>query len=768
MKKTNASGFMRSRSTWVLLACGFACSAAVASPDKALSPEVSAADMPVPNPECEITVTAAPLQFRQFDEVEIKGVAITDAQAKLAQPVQVICRREVERSPASFAGELLQQLPALLQHPAGGLSGPLGLASVHGHAAGTLVLLNGQRLPGLGLSGWRGRSDALDLRFLPLSAIDRVEVQTPGASSALGSDGIAGVVNIRTRSTRGLAIGAESLHPSRGEGEGQGLNVAWGHGSLRTDGYALQLHAALSRRHGALWSPDLQALRVAPASTRSQWFMSGDWALNGPWTGFAHLLGTQEAPASQTVAADAAIQFPADGRPGPWSWVPSERQAMHQWRLGLQGPWQGWDLLASASSGQARQQEKPLPLGPVSDAVDRVLQDRWLALKDLPALAEQRHDTRLHTLNVQAQRELDSPPQGPRTLAWGWHWRQESLNSQMALPAADTWAAQRQQWAVHAELKTPLAEHHEVSASLRHDQYSDVGGAQTGQLAWKWRPSTPFLMRASLGTGFRAPGLEQLNPNITRSGLLWDPARLSPWRVQRRGQAQLQAEASTHASWGFRLEPQPRWTWGAELWQIDVRRALGDQSQWASDAAGSYLELVATNLGRSRKQGIDFDTEWRVPTDAGLMRLSFKGVLYLKSELQESRTGRTVSDLAQVSGITQTVTPRHQWVGGASLEWANWVLMSGLRYSSGYREVQNWPLAGDSAGNTRQVSGHWKLDLGGQWALSRQMTVSAWLQDVTDSGHSHALSTVQALQGGDRLSLEDVGRSLKLRVQYRF
>jgi outer membrane receptor protein involved in Fe transport len=94
--------------------------------------------------------------------------------------------------------------------------------------------------------------------------------------------------------------------------------------------------------------------------------------------------------------------------------------------------------------------------------------------------------------------------------------------------------------------------------------------------------------------------------------------------------------------------------------------------------------------------------------------------------------------------------------------------MSGLRYSSGYREAQNWPLTGDSAGNTRRVPGHWQLDLGGQWALSRQMTVSAWLQDVTDSGHSHALATVQALQGGDRLSLEDVGRSLKLRVNYRF
>lgn len=768
MKKTNDSGFMRSLPIGVLLTCGFVCNAALASTDKVLNSEASAAERPVANPECEITVTASPLQFRQFDEVEIKGVAITDAQAKLAQPVQVICRREVERSPASSAAELLQQLPALLHHQAVGLSGPLGIASLHGQEAGTLVLLNGQRLPGLGSSGWRGRSDALDLRFLPLSAIDRVEVQTPGASSALGSDGIAGVVNIRTRNTRGLAIGAESFHPGRGAGDGQGLNLAWGHGSLRTDGYALQLHAALSRHHEALRLPDLQSLRVAPASTRSQWYLSGDWALGESWTGFAHLLGTHASPASQTRAADGANPFPVDGRVGPWSWGASERQGMQQWRLGLQGPWQGWDLLASASSGQARQQETPLSLGPAPDVMDRLVQDRWLALKDLPALAEQRHDTRLHTLNVQAQRELDSLPQGPRTLALGWHGRQESLNSRMALPATSIWTAQRQQWAVHAELKTPLAEHHEVSASLRHDQYSDVGGAQTGQLAWKWRPSTPFLVRASLGTGFRAPGLEQLNPGITRSGLLWDPVRLSDWRVQRRGQTSLQAEASTHASWGFRLEPEPRWTWGADLWQINVRRALGDQSRWATDAAGPYLELVAANLGRSRKQGLNVDTEWRVPTDVGLWRLSIKGVLVLKSELQEAGTGRTVSDLAQVSDITQTVTPRHKWVGAASLEWANWVLMGGLRYTSAYRETLNWPLSNGDAGSTRRVSGQWRLDLGGQWALSRQMTVSAWLQDATDSGRSHALATVQALQGVDRLSLEDVGRSLKLRMNYRF
>lgn len=631
---------------WVA-ACWLICGGAVASQEATISAPSVFGD------ECEITVTAAPLPFRQFDNVEISGVAITDPQSKLAQPVQVICHRQVERSPATYAGELLQLLPALLPSRSNSLAGSPDVAAVHGNPAGTLVLLNGQRLPRVGPVGWQGGGDAVDLRFLPLSAIDRVEVQTPGASSAVGADGISGTVNILTRKNRGLDIGVETLNPTRGPGAGQGLNLAWGHGSLRTHGYVLQLHAALKHDNPVRVSPVQQTLRVAPASTRHQLFLEGERAVGAQWSIFGHLLGTQDTPSSSMTRATNGWLAPVMAQ-SPWPLTHTHQQDMHQWRVGLKGPWQLWDVQASASSGQTRQLQHMQAGVAGFSLLEPSLQKRQESLQALLALAPQTHETRLQTLSVRAQRELASLPQGPRTLGLGWQWRQESLATRLGSSAADDWQGQRQQWAVHAEFKTPVAEHQEWTVALRHEQHDQTGGVQTGELAWKWRPATSFLMRASLGTGYRAPGLDQLSPHTARSWLIWDPTQASELRVQRRGQAELAAEQSTHASWGFRLEPHPRWTVGADLWQLNVRQAIGYSGpaalraagQLLSDAQGPYLDSVANNLGRSSQQGIDYDTEWRVPSDAGLLRFSLRGSLYLKSMLKEAASGRRVSDLA--------------------------------------------------------------------------------------------------------------------------
>lgn len=749
------------------LTCGWA---AASQEDKAPVPAAS-------GDECEITVTAAPLPFRQFDAVQIAGVAITDPQSKLAQPLQVICHRQVERNPATYMGELLQLLPALLPSRSSSLSGSLDVAAVHGNPAGTLVLLNGQRLPRTGPAGWQGGGDAVDLRFLPMSAIDRVEVQTPGASSAMGSDGISGLVNILTRKTRGLSIGGETLNATRGQGAGQGLNMAWGHGSLRQDGFTVQLHAALNRYMPVAISPAAPALHASTASTRHQWFIEGERAVGSQWTIFGHLLGTHETPPHRSASASSDWFAPTPAQ-SSWPLTHSNRQDMHQWRVGLKGPWQQWELQATASDGQSRQLQHMQADTADLSLLEPALQKREERLQALPALAPQAQDTRLQSLSVKAQRELDSLPQGPRTLGLGWQWRQESLATRLGSSAADDWQGQRQQWAVHAEFKTPVAEHQEWTAALRHEQHDQTGGTQTGELAWKWRPATSFLMRASLGSGYRAPSLDQLSPHTASSWLIWDPTQASELRVQRRGQTDLAAEQSTHASWGFRLEPHPRWTLGADLWDLKVRQAIGYSGPAAlraagrllSDAQGLYLDSVAANLGRSSQQGIDYDTEWRVPGDAGLLRLSLRGSLYLKSILKEAASGRQVSDLAQVSDITQNITPRHKVVVSASLEQANWVLMSGWRYRSGYREALLWPLVADPTNtpDARQVPANWRLDLGAQWASNRHWTLSVWLQDATDRGRTNALTSTNAWQGSTLFSLEDVGRNIKLRAHYRF
>jgi iron complex outermembrane receptor protein len=58
----------------------------------------------------------------------------------------------------------------------------------------TLVLVDGRHQPGAGEYG-----DFVDVRNIPWSAVDRIEIVTDGASALYGSDAIAGVVNIILR-----------------------------------------------------------------------------------------------------------------------------------------------------------------------------------------------------------------------------------------------------------------------------------------------------------------------------------------------------------------------------------------------------------------------------------------------------------------------------------------------------------------------------------------------------------------------------------------
>ncbi len=75
----------------------------------------------------------------------------------------------------------------------------------------TLLLINGHRIP----------FQLQDLNLLPVSAVERIEVLNDGASAVYGSDAIAGVVNIITRTNyQGAEFGADyGISPIKDDGE---------------------------------------------------------------------------------------------------------------------------------------------------------------------------------------------------------------------------------------------------------------------------------------------------------------------------------------------------------------------------------------------------------------------------------------------------------------------------------------------------------------------------------------------------------------------
>ena len=180
-----------------------------------------------------------------LEEVIVTGTSIRRVDAESSLPVQVLDSATIAKTGAASVVDLLQKLPAIQNstmeaESVGGST--FGFAGVSLHNVGenrTLVLLNGRRLAQFGGQTLTGFAAAVDLNSIPVSAIERVEILTSGASALYGSDAVAGVVNFITkdRSTdRGISV--NYYGPEDGARE-KGINISGGLGDYGEDGWNL-------------------------------------------------------------------------------------------------------------------------------------------------------------------------------------------------------------------------------------------------------------------------------------------------------------------------------------------------------------------------------------------------------------------------------------------------------------------------------------------------------------------------------------------------
>jgi len=185
---------------------------------------------------------------QQAEQVEIEEIVVTGSHIKrdtfnYSTPVTVVGELEIASTGTTNLGDLMQTLPQAASYYNNATTAfyttysGMNLTDLRflGEQR-TLVLVNGRRF----VSGSPpGGGYGVDLNSIPTGIIERVEVLTGGASAVYGSDAIAGVVNIITKTDfEGIELTAQVGASTEGDKNKQDVTFTVG-GEFGQGGFAV-------------------------------------------------------------------------------------------------------------------------------------------------------------------------------------------------------------------------------------------------------------------------------------------------------------------------------------------------------------------------------------------------------------------------------------------------------------------------------------------------------------------------------------------------
>ena len=147
----------------------------------------------------------------EIEEVYVTGTRLTtNPNLSAPTPILTVTSEDIANRGTVRLEDLINTLPQVFSGQAGEVSNAAtGTSQLDLRALGairTLSLVNGRRLP-YGDSG----SSAVNLDIIPTGLVERIDIQTGGASAVYGSDAIAGVANfILKKDYEGLEIDVQT------------------------------------------------------------------------------------------------------------------------------------------------------------------------------------------------------------------------------------------------------------------------------------------------------------------------------------------------------------------------------------------------------------------------------------------------------------------------------------------------------------------------------------------------------------------------------
>lgn len=354
----------------------------------------------------------------------------------------------------------------------------------------TLVLLDGRRVAPSGSGGF------VDVSMIPVSAIQRIDVLTDGASAIYGSDAVGGVVNFVLRDRfNGLETTVQAGTTTGGGGSqvvvSQAAGKSWGSGHALL-AYEFRLEDEIQAKQRSFTINEPGDTYLLPHERKNS------------------LIGTIEQDLAPGLRASVTATYGRRlsdrtvflaGSSLPVSVDAKANQATIAGELAYDLP-RGW--LLSLDGNYARTKTSQIQTQPGGTPV---VNDR--------DIGSSVGGGELH---------LDGPlfdlPAGAVRVALGGEFRKESYHQVFGSSAfaSDTTAAKRTVTSVYGELAVPLFspanrrpgfEVLQLSAAARYDRYSNTGSSFDPKVGVLWSPARGLRLRASYSTSFRAPLLSE-------------------------------------------------------------------------------------------------------------------------------------------------------------------------------------------------------------------------------------------------------------------
>ncbi|WP_374348841.1 TonB-dependent receptor domain-containing protein [Phenylobacterium sp.] len=182
--------------------------------------------------------TPAVAQSSKDASVEVEGLVVTGSRIKRAnltsiQPIQILSTETIDKRGFTNVADALNELPSsgVPVNPIGDQGGfGTGRQYINIFNLGTnrtLTLVNGRRFVGANAASiFTGASPGgqVDFNAIPTALIDRIETIQAGGAAVYGSDAIAGVINIITK-TDFEGVEADATYGVSGQGDAQEYRV---------------------------------------------------------------------------------------------------------------------------------------------------------------------------------------------------------------------------------------------------------------------------------------------------------------------------------------------------------------------------------------------------------------------------------------------------------------------------------------------------------------------------------------------------------------